>query len=247
MGIRHRMTAGMVAALLGFLIAVPASAAGLESGEKSNLVSHLQIQLAESGFYRGAVDGEFGPRTAQAVMAFHKHLGLERTFTWQPDDWSHLENMEPIAYLGEPAIIADLDRQVIYYHQASGEVAVIPISSANGETYRGRGGRLATARTPQGEFRLQRHIPAMRISYLGGLWKPWYFSGGYAIHGSSSVPAYPASHGCVRVPNWEADWLSSDLSVGMRVSIGRSGGVEPPPADDRSAPAPRDVLLGVVQ
>ena len=27
-----------------------------------------------------------------------------------------------------------------------------------------------------------------------------YFIRGYAIHGYASVPAYPASHGCLRVP-----------------------------------------------
>jgi lipoprotein-anchoring transpeptidase ErfK/SrfK len=27
-----------------------------------------------------------------------------------------------------------------------------------------------------------------------------YFIGGYAIHGYVSVPAYAASHGCLRVP-----------------------------------------------
>jgi lipoprotein-anchoring transpeptidase ErfK/SrfK len=27
-----------------------------------------------------------------------------------------------------------------------------------------------------------------------------YFIGGYAIHGYASVPNYPASHGCLRVP-----------------------------------------------
>lgn len=247
MGMSSRLTAGVVAALLAWMLALPAGAAGLESGDQSNLVSHLQIQLADAGFYRGVIDGEYGPQTAQAVMAFHKHLGLERTFTWQAEDWSHLETMKPIAHLGEPAIVADLDRQVIYYHQQSGGVAVIPISSANGETYRGRGGRLTTARTPEGEFRMQRHIPALRISYLGGLWKPWYFYGGYAIHGSSSVPAYPASHGCIRVPNWEADWLSTDITVGLRVSIGRSGGAEALPPIERTTPVDRELLLATAQ
>ena len=34
-----------------------------------------------------------------------------------------------------------------------------------------------------------------------------YFFKGWAIHGSPSVPAYPASHGCVRISNADADWL----------------------------------------
>lgn len=223
--------------------ALPASAASLEQGEASNLVSHLQVELAGIGFYRGAIDGSYGPQTAQAVMAFHKHLGLERSFDWQPEDWGHLERFEPIPHAGTDRVEVDLDRQVMYLHGASTQVAVIPISSANGELYRGRTGRLTTARTPEGEFTFQRHIPGTRVSYLGALWKPWYFYGGYAIHGSSSVPAYPASHGCIRVPNWEADWLSTTLTVGMELSIARSGGVEPPVAIPPAAPIDRAVLL----
>ena len=79
-----------------------------------------------------------------------------------------------------------------------------------------------------GDFSLYRHVPGERVSYLGSLWKPWYFYGGYAIHGSSSVPAHPASHGCIRVPNWEANWFDRELHLGMSVSIVRTGGAEPP-------------------
>jgi lipoprotein-anchoring transpeptidase ErfK/SrfK len=31
--------------------------------------------------------------------------------------------------------------------------------------------------------------------------------GGIAIHGDSSVPAHPVSHGCVRVSNQAIDWI----------------------------------------
>ena len=34
---------------------------------------------------------------------------------------------------------------------------------------------------------------------LGQIYRPKYFVGGVAVHGSNSVPNYPASHGCVRV------------------------------------------------
>ena len=34
---------------------------------------------------------------------------------------------------------------------------------------------------------------------------------GYAIHGSSSVPNYNASHGCIRVPPSDAKWLSQNF------------------------------------
>ena len=37
-----------------------------------------------------------------------------------------------------------------------------------------------------------------------GMYMSSYFIRGYAIHGYPSVPIYPASHGCLRIPMSEA-------------------------------------------
>lgn len=200
---------------------------GLHQGDEGGTVLHLQLRLAAEGLYRGPFDGEYGAVTAQAVMAFHKYMGLERTFDWAPEDWRYLDEFTPPPPAEEDHVEVDLDRQVLILYR-EGSVAIIPVSSGSGGTYRGRGGTLARARTPEGTFSFYRHINGMRRSYLGALWRPWYFRGGYAIHGSSSVPSYPASHGCIRVPNWEADWLHTQLELGMEVTVYRSGGAEPP-------------------
>jgi lipoprotein-anchoring transpeptidase ErfK/SrfK len=46
-----------------------------------------------------------------------------------------------------------------------------------------------------------------------------YFTGGYAIHGNPSVPPYPASHGCVRVPMWVAPLLYATTPYGQTVYV----------------------------
>ncbi len=43
----------------------------------------------------------------------------------------------------------------------------------------------------------------------------------FAIHGWVSVPPYPASHGCVRIPIWTADWLYNQSPVGETVYVYR--------------------------
>jgi lipoprotein-anchoring transpeptidase ErfK/SrfK len=53
------------------------------------------------------------------------------------------------------------------------------------------------------------------------MYRPHYFFEGYAIHGSTFVPAYPDSHGCVRVTVATMDRLAPKLRIGMRVSIYR--------------------------
>ena len=46
-----------------------------------------------------------------------------------------------------------------------------------------------------------------------------YFIGGYAIHGYASVPTFPASHGCVRVPVPNARSIYDWLRIGDRVDV----------------------------
>jgi lipoprotein-anchoring transpeptidase ErfK/SrfK len=46
-----------------------------------------------------------------------------------------------------------------------------------------------------------------------------YFIGGYAIHGYFSVPTFPASHGCVRVPIPNALSIYHWLRIGDRVDV----------------------------
>ncbi len=51
------------------------------------------------------------------------------------------------------------------------------------------------------------------------VWMPLaqYSTGAYALHEFASVPAYPASHGCVRVPRSESRAVWRFGSIGMRV------------------------------
>ncbi|NNC92664.1 MAG: murein L,D-transpeptidase [Acidimicrobiia bacterium] len=195
----------------------------LEPGDRGPGVVRLQEAMAAAGFFRDEIDGSFGPRTAAAVIAVHKALDLERTAAWATGDWAALSEYEgPVLpdRTDEPnRVEVDLTRQLLYRLEDGAVVDIIPVSSGNGALYENATGALVRARTPRGDYSFYKHYTGWRISYLGGLYRPWYFSGGYAIHGSASVPAYPASHGCVRVPNWEADHLASELWIGSPVHL----------------------------
>lgn len=75
------------------------------------------------------------------------------------------------------------------------------------------------ALTPVGTFRVERHIVGVREAPLGTLYDPQYFHRGWAIHGSDSVPAGPASHGCVRVTRADAQALLRLIDVGTTVHL----------------------------
>ncbi len=58
---------------------------------------------------------------------------------------------------------------------------------------------------------------AGRVARL--VYRPNYFYGGYAVHGMTSVPAYPASDGCVRMTVPTMDRMWSSVWIGMPVAI----------------------------
>jgi len=47
----------------------------LDPGDGGPRVTKLQEELAERGFYKGSLDGDFGPKTAKAVVEFKKSKG----------------------------------------------------------------------------------------------------------------------------------------------------------------------------
>jgi lipoprotein-anchoring transpeptidase ErfK/SrfK len=98
---------------------------------------------------------------------------------------------------------------------------ILDASSGSGQNYT-VDGDVRVAVTPLGDFQIQRKIDAWRKSDLGLLYRPAYFTGGYALHGSYSVPAFPASHGCIRITIAAMDRLFNRLPVGTPMLVYRS-------------------------
>jgi len=75
--------------------------------------------------------------------------------------------------------------------------------------------------TPTGRFTVYRQVDGYDHGPLGTLYRPKYVIRGVAVHGFSSVPAYPASHGCVRVTNAAMNWIWADnaMPIGQPVWI----------------------------
>ena len=76
--------------------------------------------------------------------------------------------------------------------------------------------------TPAGLFEVTRERPeGWWEGDLGQIYRPKYFVGGIAIHGMTSVPNYPASHGCVRLSTQAMDfiWFTGLVPVGTPVWV----------------------------
>lgn len=184
-------------------------------------VAAVQQQLADLGYYVGAIDGRAGPATASAVQAFQKVNGLNVDGVVGPGTLAALADPVVPELRGGPPdrVEVDLDDQVLYLVQGGQLVRILPISSGSGDTYTNPDGGTARSLTPVGDFTVERHISGVRNAPLGTLYDPMYFYGGWAIHGSSSVPAHPASHGCVRVTRADARWLFDRVPIGTAVSV----------------------------
>src|ERR687887_2014752 len=210
---------------VGFAVG-PANAATARTfriGSRGADVLALERRLAGFHYDVGRVDGLYDNSTFHAVIAFQKVNGLARDGVAGPITQGRL------AHPGVPRLIQrragsyleiNLTRQTMVYARNGGIVRIFDVSSGSGRLYT-VDGQVRRAITPTGNFRVQRKINGWRTSKLGRLYRPAYFYGGYALHGSWSVPAYPVSHGRVRGTIAAMDRLYNGLPVGLPVEVYR--------------------------
>ena len=184
----------------------------LTVGSQSPLVAELLRRLGALGYEVPGVRRTFDYDVLESVYAFEKVENLERTGIANAAFWSHLDHPrlpQPRYRLPGSHIEIDKTHQVLYVVR-DGQVKLIsPVSTAG----------IAGYFTPVGRFAIFRKVPGYDTSPLGILYKPMYFTGGYAIHGNPSVPAYPASHGCIRVPNFVIERLYNSEPYGETVIV----------------------------
>ena len=156
-----------------------------------------------------------------ALIAFQKYEGRKVTGLMSRDDVDAImsSNAPRAKDPGYKHVEVDLDRQVLLLTDSDGVVRkVLPVSTGNNKNYNEKG-MSGLAYTPRGRFRIYAKISGWRKSPLGLLYYPSYFSDGLAIHGNSSVPNSPASHGCIRIPNSAAIEMSREMPVGTILLI----------------------------
>lgn len=185
-------------------------------------MKQLQQQLSDLGYWVGKADGKFGGTTQQAVYALQKAAGQKPTGTVTSATWKGLaKGVKPKAKSKSGKLIeVDLKRDLVMF-VTNGQVKyTLNTSTGGGYVYFDQGVR-NVATTPKGHFTTYRTINGPHRSSLGLLYRPRYFTGGFAIHGDSSVPAQPVSHGCVRVSDAAINWIwSQNLDpIGMKVWI----------------------------
>ena len=194
----------------------------LGPGSSGRAVLALQVRLNALGYWLGVPDGKFGPLTTQAVLALQSVAGLRRDGVVGPAAWAKIDGgVRPRARTRVGNAI-ELNKATQTLLVVSGGVvkAIYHISTGSGQRYYSRGA-WHTATTPTGSYHVFRSVRGWDRGPLGSLYRPAYFSGGFAVHGALSVPPWPASHGCARVAVAAMDhlWASGSIRVGSPVRV----------------------------
>jgi peptidoglycan hydrolase-like protein with peptidoglycan-binding domain len=202
------------------------------SGQRSGLSTQAsQEKLLELGFWLANPNGTFDDTTTQAVMAFQKYFELRPTGNINAATAHLLKQItNPAAAKTKEGTLAEVDksRQLLFLVQDGITTYVMNTSTGDDRAYEEPDGNTpgvmikGTSVTPVGSFKIDRERPdGWWIGDLGQIYRPKYFVGGVAIHGSMSVPAYPASHGCARVTVKAMDfiWENDILPLGTEVLV----------------------------
>jgi len=205
---------------------------GLGPGATGPVVASIEQKLSSLHYEVGAVDDTYDQDTAYAVTAFQKITGAERTGRATDDVVAAISSATsapgPLVAGGGPTRVeVDLDRQVLFLYEADTLAKILTVSTGSGERFCSEG-YCRRAITETGGFRVYRQAQGWEEGPLGSLYNPSYFDGGIAIHGAKSVPASPASHGCVRIPMNAAEWFPAHIPLGTPVYVAGPDGVPPP-------------------
>jgi hypothetical protein len=179
-------------------------------GERGTKVLILQRGLYRLGF-SVPVTGYYDWLTANAVNAFRKTNGMGRDGYAKKSVYARVLRGEGAYKLRYPKsgkhVEFDWSRQVLVLADKGKPFRVYHTSSG-------------TPATPTvfGTYRFYLQTPGTNSK---GMVHSSYFIRGYAIHGYASVPNYPASHGCLRVPIPNAASIFGWIDIGDPIYLYR--------------------------
>jgi N-acetylmuramoyl-L-alanine amidase len=176
----------------------------LSYGARGPAVNGLERRLASLGYALRGIDRLYAIDTRDAVLALQKVTGLPRTGRVDARTWRAIDSARrPAPRFRGTHVEVYKGRQVAFEVQNGRVVGITHVSTG------------ATGNTPLGTWQVYRKV----TGWDWVLWYPLYFHRGFALHGYPSVPAYPASHGCVRMPMWFAPAFNARWPYGATVRI----------------------------
>ena len=173
----------------------------------------VELRLAALRYLdRSDVGAEDDYLTDQALLAFQGWEDLERTGTVTGQTQLALfRAARPKPAARRPGRRVEIYRDLgVLLMVEDGEVARAVHASTGASGWS----------TPTGDYAVYAKV-IYSWSVPFQVWMPYaaYFRGGIATHQSPDVPSYPASHGCVRLPEGEAERVYRFVEVGTPVAV----------------------------
>jgi peptidoglycan hydrolase-like protein with peptidoglycan-binding domain len=181
----------------------------LSSGSKGAEVTWLEQRLTDLSYRPGPIDGVFDQKTYHAVVAFQKWEGISRTGTVGRTTWDRIliaTMPAPSHVVSGTYIEVNKAKQVFLFCRNGAVERTLPTSTGSAQYWV----------TPSGTYTVTRENTWERVRYKPLYLRSW---GAWAIHGYTSVPTYPASHGCIRITTWDMDELHALVPLGTKVYI----------------------------
>ena len=164
----------------------------LRAGMTGADVRAVNQRLFNLHFLPGPGSSEYTTATVDALIAFQKWAGITRDGTGPQTNKALAQAAAPTPLLQRAGrrVEVSISKQLAL-EVSGGEVLwVLPVSTA-----------MPGYVTPLGRYRVySKSVESWSNPYQE--WLPYasYYAGGRALHGLASVPPFPASHGCIRVP-----------------------------------------------
>lgn len=217
----------------------PAGASAAEVKLSSATMTEIQTILTKFGLPAGPIDGEFGPQTARGLCGFRMIAGLTpsranasksllKKLRAYDDKYDSLSQISaPKLKKQTTYLLLQQKCQVMMYVEGGKYQRALPVSTGvknhetpNGAYYLGytthNKGWHCSSKYPES---CDHHKEGRfaNISDYGNMYNRRFFkAGGYFVHGSTSVPTHPASHGCVRVTVTDSDWMYDHVGNGPK-------------------------------
>ncbi len=179
----------------------------IKRGAKGVAVRVIQSKLSRLKYVVSG-DGVFDDALGRALLAFRKVNRIGRVQKAGPSVGRLLARNRG-SFRGKYRkagrhIEVDISRQVMAFYEGRNKLTRI---------YHVSTGASGTP-TIRGRYHFYMKTPGTNAK---GMVDSNYFIRGYAIHGFASVPTYPASHGCVRVPIPNAQSIYDWVRIGDRI------------------------------
>jgi L,D-transpeptidase catalytic domain/Putative peptidoglycan binding domain len=192
----------------------------LSLGMHGPAVRRLQVRLASLKYYPGPLDGQFGLDTLEAVWAFKETQGL--TINSANQDVVSRATERALVHPRAPKVLVrrggsmrievNMGDEVLILYKDN-KVDLISHVSTGAGCLPGQG---CGWDTPTGNYQALAFDSGWLTVPLGEMYNPVFFIGTmFAIHGEwdASVPWYPDSHGCVRIPYDTATFFHTLIKV----------------------------------